>query len=236
MLRRKLRTLNLVLTLASYLILALAPFMWFTAKTYGEYAAKEKTVPTNDYQDRVFAIHASQGFGTGWVVDIGLPELFVVTAAHVCSGEDTLYSTEWGAHSVIFQDQLRDTCLLTFNQYQEEFKRRGLEPLRFATVGPGILDSLCAISRRDPSQEKTICGNVISYSEVDIPEWGFKYNSIRHTAPTLPGASGGPILNERGEVACITTMIFLLEGVAPIFGECAVSSEVLYSISLNFSS
>lgn len=231
-----LNALNLFFASVVYLTSALAPFLYMSVASYTEQSAKSKANPTNNFQDRVFAIHNSQGYGTGWVVDIGLPDLYVVTAAHVCADEPELTTTEWGLHEVVFQDMLRDVCILSFKKYQADFKARGLEPLKFAMIGPGTLDTVCAISRRDPSQEATICGTVLGYAEVDIPDWGFEYTGLRHTAPTLPGASGGPILNEKGEVVCITTMIYLLDENSPLYGTCSITPEILYSFSLYYSS
>lgn len=188
------------------------------------------TIPTSGYEGRVFALFSPRGWGTGWVTNIpGFKKLYVVTAAHVCEDNAYLQSKEWGMLRTLVIDFTHDTCILEF-PFSDFFKLKGLHPLEFSVGYPDYLEEIHAISRTKPDQEQTISGVLIRFTQVRIEQYGFNYNAIRHTAPTVPGSSGGPILNSRGKVVCMTTMVWMTPlKHTPIVGDCVVTGDIQFS-------
>ena len=203
--------------------------LWEAVAQAGLASGKYKS---NDYTDRAFAVFSGSGWGTGWVVKLpDFEHLYIMTAAHVCGQDATLYSKQWGKHNVLVMDVVHDTCVLEFTG-EAEFLAKGLVPLRFSKQLPEYFDNVHAISFTDPDQEYTIFGIVLFFSQVKIPEYGFNYNGIRHSAPTIPGTSGGPILNDKNEVVCMTTMVwFSALKRTPFMGECVTAGDVEFSIA-----
>jgi S1-C subfamily serine protease len=225
---RMLRLLQLVLFTFAYIFsVAFIPGQMLLSSR-----AKERIKETAEYTDRVFAVHTPFGHGTGWVLERN-ENLFVVTAAHVCGDFAALISIEWGVLPVLHLDNTRDICVMDFSAQAEDFRAKGLSGFKLRTVEPLLFSKLKAISRQSPEKELSLSGNIIGFGKTMIDKWGFNYNSIKHTAPTMPGASGGPILDKTESVSCMTTMIFIARGAeVPVYGTCVDATEIEFSLQM----
>src|SRR5207253_4164490 len=149
-----------------------------------------------------------QGAGTGFVIDKGG---FILTNNHVVEGAEkikvTLYGAERGvsyAAKVVGHDTLTDSALIQLT----EMPSQPLSEMRFGDseqMQPG--DWVMAIG--NPFQlGHTVTVGVIS--ALGRPMGGFNGREqpmLQTDAAINPGNSGGPLLNVRGEVIGMNTMI-----------------------------
>jgi len=153
-----------------------------------------------------FEAQAEGAFGSGLLVNVG-GDVFVVTNHHVVDfvneakvrfdSSDTNYPVE-----VLYADDKYDLAILTFVGARP--KERGLE---LSTTPAHDLDNVFASGfpgLDDKPSYQTTHGQVSNerFAGADGEPGTF----IQHTAPIDPGSSGGPLVNDRGEVVGINTL------------------------------
>jgi serine protease Do len=146
----------------------------------------------------VVTVRGNQGRGTGFIIDASG---YVITNAHVVAGEPEIITvmmadgkTEMPADVVGFGQNGVDLALLKINQ-QKKLPTLSLGNQKSVRVG----DSVYAIGT--PLGEPnfgTLTAGMVS---------GLRDNgkTIQHNAAISPGNSGGPLLNDRGELIGVNT-------------------------------
>jgi len=156
----------------------------------------------------VINIHAENSFGTGFCIDRFTfnKELtsFIATADHVTGGNDivryrhspedatiTSYSNKIGPIGKFYsRDSITDAAIFTSSL--------DLEPLSLARDYPAIGETIYTIGH--PRGDKfTLSSGIVSGYNTN------RYPHIQITAPISPGSSGGPVLNQWGEVVGVIT-------------------------------
>ena len=145
-----------------------------------------------------------QGQGSGFIIGEGI----VITNAHVVNNSDKLIvGLQDGrkfAGEVLGQDILTDLALI---------KLKGKGPWPKATLGNSdqIKVGDWAIAVGNPyGLENTVTLGIISNLNRNVSQLGIydkKIDLIQTDAAINPGNSGGPLLNEKGEVIGINTLI-----------------------------
>ena len=146
-------------------------------------------------RDSVVTLNADSQVGTGFVVAAGGE---VLTCAHVIAGakqiKATLANGEEISAQVVASDEGRDLALL-------KLERSGLPPVVFgdaAHLQPGASVAAVGASLGLPD---SVTRGVVSAVDRDLN--GRKYLQI--DAALNEGNSGGPVINERGEVVGVAT-------------------------------
>ena len=148
---------------------------------------------------------SSQGTGTGFVV---AADGLIVTNQHVIAGASDitvkLGSGKQQRATLVGQDRSSDLALL-----RVDVSGRKLTPLKLADSGSvQIGDATFAIGNPF-GLDRTLTTGVISATKRNIqaPD-GFAIDNVLQTDAALnPGNSGGPLLNDRGEVIGVNSQI-----------------------------
>ena len=140
-----------------------------------------------------------EGRGAGFVVGPNL----VATCFHVVAGTDRIAvrtpdGVEHAAHSVVAYDQADDIALLSVDALGSPQLRFG----DFTAITPG--DPVTVIGHPRGLDSSVSTGIVSAVRTVDA-----QHQLLQITAPISPGSSGGPVLNQKGEVIGVTS--FLLQ-------------------------
>ena len=157
------------------------------------------------------ALEVPAGSGTGFIWD---SEGHIVTNFHVVDGAQklsvTLYNQKSYEASFVGGEPRRDIAVLKIDAPAEE-----LQAIRLPKKGSELAVGQKAIAIGNPfGLDHTLTVGVISalgrevmgYGEVTIPDM------IQTDASINPGNSGGPLLNSRGELIGMNTMIFSKSG------------------------
>jgi S1-C subfamily serine protease len=158
--------------------------------------------PIADSVAEVVVIFAGNGQGSGFLVsDDGL----LLTDRHVV-GDAKFVKVRWsdgidGLGEVIRDDKLRDVALVKTDP-------RGRKPLRLRLDPPQVGETVFAVGA--PLGEKfqsTVTRGIVSASRTFQ---GMSY--IQSDVSVNPGSSGGPLLNEKGEVVGLTESGWIVRG------------------------
>lgn len=174
-------------------------------------ALYKKTAPS------VVVVSTPGGSGSGFCVgrgDILLSNAHVVRSADRVTVTTFAYSKnelvrqdDVGA-SVIYVNQAEDVAVL-----QLDPGKRNLAPIPVARKSPAAGEKICALG--SPGLGGQILTQSISEGIVSAGAREFGGQSwLQHTAAVNPGNSGGPLLNEMGEVVGINTLKAFLDGVS----------------------
>ena len=143
-----------------------------------------------------------QGQGSGFIID---KEGHILTNFHVIEGarqvEVTLHNKKKYPAEVIGRDRLHDLAVI-------QIKAPGLAP---ATLGDSknlvVGQKVYAIGNPFGLSGTMTRGIISSLRPIRNPEGAFIDEAIQTDAAINPGNSGGPLLNSRGEVIGINSMI-----------------------------
>jgi S1-C subfamily serine protease len=157
------------------------------------------------YGTAVFYIETTQGFGTGWLLELGL----IVTAQHVVGGNQAVTvrhsNREAFTATVLAKDSIRDIALLSYNPNVVTIS--GLRPIPLASQAStnqnaspvmvlGYAESGVKADGRvgAPSAKAGIQSQITDFG---ASSYG---RNLKIDAPQDPGDSGGPVLNVDGEL------------------------------------
>lgn len=148
------------------------------------------------------------GVGTGFHIGDG----YALTAYHVVQGSKTLsaqtldkkrYSVE-----VIGYDEQSDIALLRVNV------PAATPSLPLASSGPAVGDALLGIGNGNGAFLTSKTGRLVSLN-ADAGRADFPAGTLEMNAPFVPGDSGGPIINAKGEVVGVVSYIRVRQGDGP---------------------
>lgn len=166
-------------------------------------AGAKSAAPTKipDAVGAVVLILSGGGHGSGFLVST---DGYVMTAEHVV-GSDKYVKIRWsdgleGVGEVIRTDKRRDVALIKTDP-------RNRQPLALHRAAPQPGDTVFAIGAPlDVQYQSTVTRGVVSANRIKD---GFSF--IQSDVTVNPGNSGGPLLDEQGEVLGIADMV-LREG------------------------
>jgi S1-C subfamily serine protease len=145
-----------------------------------------------------------QGQGSGFIVDT---DGHIVTNNHVIENAQTVEVTLWNKKkfkaTVISRDLIHDIALLQIQN------AAGLQPATLAQSSNNLMVGQLVYAIGNPfGFSGTMTRGIISaLRSVQLPSGNTIEDAIQTDASVNPGNSGGPLLNSRGEVIGITTMI-----------------------------
>jgi serine protease Do len=147
----------------------------------------------------VVTIRGNDAYGSGFIISA---DGYVITNAHVVKGQPAVMTvmmadgkTEIPADLVGFEKNGLDLALLKINRPVKKFPTVTLGRMKSVRVG----DNTYAIGTPlDEVFQNTLMTGIVSGLRA-----GGKY--IQHNAALNPGDSGGPLLNEKGEVIGVNT-------------------------------
>ena len=157
-----------------------------------------KTAKISDAGGSVVLVLSGDGHGSGFLVS---SDGYIMTARHVV-GADKYVKIRWsdGIESVgevVRTDKRRDVALIKADP-------RGRQPLALHRETPQPGDTVFAIGAPlDPKFQSTVTRGVASANRIMD---GFSF--IQSDVTISPGNSGGPLLNEKGEVLGICDLSF----------------------------
>lgn len=140
------------------------------------------------------------GVGTGFLIGDG----YALTAYHVVLGSKTLSAQTLDkkryAVTVVGYDDQADLALLRVNV------PAGAPFLPLAVKGPAIGEALLGIGNGGGAFLTAKTGRLTGLN-ADAGRADFPPGTIEMTAPLVPGDSGGPVINARGEVVGVVSYI-----------------------------
>jgi serine protease Do len=150
----------------------------------------------------VVTIRGNSALGSGFIISA---DGYVITNAHVVKGQPAVVTlmmadgkTEVPADLVGFGKNGLDLAPLKINRRGQKFSTVALSTTTSVRVG----DNAYAIGTPlDEEFQNTFTTGIVSA----LRDGG---KSIQHSAPINKGNSGGPLLNDRGEVIGVNTLIF----------------------------
>jgi len=178
----------------------------------GKTISKQSNILLDPYFEKFFGLRLpkeiepriEESQGSGFILEDGL----VITNAHVVSNSDKLIVGLSDGRkfegTIIGQDSISDLAVIKLN---------GKGPWPKATLGDSnqIQVGDWAIAVGNPfGLENTVTLGIISNLNRNVSQLGIydkRFNLIQTDAAINPGNSGGPLLNERGEVVGINTLI-----------------------------
>jgi S1-C subfamily serine protease len=145
----------------------------------------------------------AQGQGSGFILD---KEGHILTNNHVIDNAQTVEVTLWNKKkykaTVIAQDKNHDIALLQIHDAQ------GLEPATLAdSTNLVVGQRVYAIGNPFGFSGTMTRGMVSAIRSIQMPSGNKIEDAIQTDASINPGNSGGPLLNSRGDVIGITTLI-----------------------------
>lgn len=165
--------------------------------------------------------------GTGFVIDAdrGL----VLTNEHVVAGTSALRArvgdradTE-GPARIVAQDPCQDLALIQLTERPESLRALKLADSAKVKVGQHVTALGYPASYADPAKQRMVAtdGTVSSVDVEATPSSSLpRYSStIQHQAPVNPGNSGGPLVNDDGEVVGINTLANTVQNERAIQGQ-----------------
>ncbi|MGW2423971.1 S1C family serine protease [Streptomyces sp. NPDC001709] len=170
--------------------------------------------------------------GTGFIYDAG--KGLILTNAHVVQGLTTLKARLNDQSDVPVRvlgiNPCEDVAVLTFTQPQSNLKQIPLGDSSTVQSADDVTALGYPASYSDPTHEKIVfTSGVVQTPDVAAsPDDSLpKYSStIQHSATINYGNSGGPLLNDKGQVVGINTLTNLGTGEQPVQGQ-------FYAISIN---
>lgn len=160
-------------------------------------ALAAQPVKISDAVGSVLLILSGDGHGSGFLVS---SDGYVMTAQHVV-GTDKYVKVRWsdgleGLGEVVRSDRRRDVALLKVDP-------RGRAPLALHRAAPEPGDPVFAIGAPlDPKLQSTVTRGVASANRIVD---GFAF--IQSDVTVDPGDSGGPLLDDKGQVLGITDFV-----------------------------
>lgn len=154
-----------------------------------------KTARISDAVGAVVLVMTGDGHGSGVLVS---SDGYVLTDDHVV-GAEKYVKIRWsdgleGLGEVIRTDKRRDVALIKTDP-------RGRQPLALRTQAPEPGDTVFAIGApEDPKLQSTVTRGVVSAANRIVDGFSF----IQSDVTVNPGNSGGPLLDEKGEVLGLT--------------------------------
>jgi S1-C subfamily serine protease len=144
-----------------------------------------------------------QGQGSGFILD---KEGHILTNNHVIDGAQLVEVTLWNKKkykaSVVGVDKSHDVALLQIHDAQ------GLEPATLADSSNLLVGQrVYAIGNPFGFSGTMTRGMISAIRSIQMPSGNKIDDAIQTDASINPGNSGGPLLNSRGDVIGITTMI-----------------------------
>jgi S1-C subfamily serine protease len=144
-----------------------------------------------------------QGLGSGFILD---KQGHILTNNHVIDNaqkvEVKLYNQKTYRATVLQQDRANDLALLQIQNAPD------LQPATLADSGGLVVgQQVYAVGNPFGFSGTMTRGIISALRSVQLPNGNKINNAIQTDASVNPGNSGGPLLNSRGEVIGITTMI-----------------------------
>ena len=156
----------------------------------------EKSIP-----GAVRVIIGKAGLGTGFFIT---SDGYVLTAAHVALGDTseplsvlTSEGKEYPA-TIVGYDELKDLAII-------KVKGNNFPTLKFASSTPKVGEGVVAIGNSRGSFDGGRAGKVTRLNA--SLSASFPNSMVASSMPLAPGDSGGPVLNDRGEVVGVSTAI-----------------------------
>jgi S1-C subfamily serine protease len=146
----------------------------------------------------------AQGQGSGFIVDT---QGHILTNNHVIENAQTVEVTLWNKKkykaTVVSRDLTHDIALLQIQN------AAGLQPATLAQSSANLVvgQVVYAIGNPFGFSGTMTRGMISALRSVQLPNGNQIEDAIQTDASVNPGNSGGPLLNSRGEVIGITTMI-----------------------------
>jgi len=186
----------------------------------------------------VMEAHNEGGFGSGFVVVARAPQrapAYVVTNQHVVGLATRVTLAREGSKArvearVLHVDPVYDLAILELTDAaMAEFNL--IRGLGFAKAPPRDQDVVVASGfpgiQGEPSYQVT--RGYVSNQRVLLDVGGQELPHIQHTAPIDPGSSGGPLLDEKGQVLGINTLkVSWREGVGLAVPAKAIEAALSY--------
>jgi tetratricopeptide (TPR) repeat protein len=202
-----------ILTAAALTIPAAAFAEVSTTPVAATHALSGKELYANTLKGTCWVV-TKNGWGTGWVVDAG--KKLVITNNHVIDGFDAAdvyfpvaingkidtdpqhYKTSIKV-KVVDRDLTRDLAILQLDSIPA-----GVQSLKLATVSAEPGDALRTVGSL-PVGSEGLWGTAVGEVRLVTPHRinGGTVMEIESTIPTNGGNSGGPIVNDRGEVVAV---------------------------------
>jgi S1-C subfamily serine protease len=145
---------------------------------------------------------------------------FILTNHHVIADGGTIHVTAFTHKdkalvrlprvkaTVVFQSDKEDVAVLKLEKVP-----KGLTPLAVAAAGPGAGDRVFALGSPglgDETLDQSISEGIISATKRVLDKKPY----LQHTAAVNPGNSGGPLIDEKGQVVGIVTLKAKLDKVS----------------------
>lgn len=143
----------------------------------------------------------NSGLGSGFFIS---SDGYILTAAHVALGDpsETLTVTTHDGKDytakLVGYDEIQDLALLKVNG-------KNFPSLKFAARTPSVGDGVVAIGNSRGSFDGGRAGEVTALGA--SLSASFPTNMVASSMPLAPGDSGGPVLNQSGEVVGVSTAI-----------------------------
>lgn len=231
---------------AKYRVVAvIAVLAGFTPHSRADEQLYRKVVPSTAYVSKTGSPKET-GYGTGFLIDA--KERLLITARHVVENKDGLAD----ACAVVFA-QVKDDEVLTDSEYYRtnwnslairgkivyDSVRRDMAVVQLEKLPPGIKPLTLADKKARPGQtihvignSTTVLGGMFNYCQGNVRNT-FRYlrtgaNVLATHAPTNRGDSGGPVVNDLGEVVGFCS---LSTGAAPVKSD-QIAGDQLVDLSI----
>lgn len=137
--------------------------------------------------------------GSGFVYKVKNDENYIITSYHIIDGYDEIYVMDDSNNklkaSIYGYNKNNDIAILTIDD-EFNLKRAKINKKRL-NVGDKVFVAGTPINY---NYNNTITGGIVSYVDRKITIGSNTYNTIQVDAPINYGNSGGPLINEKGEV------------------------------------
>jgi S1-C subfamily serine protease len=150
--------------------------------------------PASEARGSLGQVSTPTGSGSAWVVDDGT----MITNAHVVESESEV--------QVVFDGGGQDTCDVVDVDPVEDLAELacdtdGHEPLPLADAAPELGANVTVLGYPGDSGQLTATAGIVSATDVPPEGW------IQTDAPLNPGSSGGPVLDEDGQVLGVAVAV-----------------------------
>lgn len=181
--------------------------------------------------ESVYKNTAQRGWLSGFIIEYnGQQHVLAMTAGHIRSDDETItkitvlfrHSAETQEAEILGYDSVLDVALLKFKNPNFVFTGKPAKLGNSSELKVG--DEIIVLGAPLGFKWTATFGEVINLevgNAYGYEEWGFEQERlIMHSALTNPGNSGGPVLNNRGEVVGIHVM--------------SIKSRVLRNFTIDF--
>lgn len=177
--------------------------------TRGSGSERASKIAQEAYQ-KALDLGDASGSGSGFIIEKG-GKKYIITNYHVIatasrdSGSVKVFSVARKAYEVklLGGDALYDVAVLEF----VDVPSKDVQTLKFKTKQPRIGDKVFAIGNPGGNHPFSVSDGIVSAKNRALDGLTSKFGYIQTTATVIWGNSGGPLVDEKGEVVGINTRI-----------------------------